>query len=64
MSNYYWTTDAASGYLTAESMDEAVSSLVTQGEWSDIDSAKEAREIADGATLLVRNQETLEEFRR
>lgn len=51
--NYSWSTDAASGELPAVSVEAAVDALVARGEWSAIDSAREQRDIADGAWLLL-----------
>lgn len=61
---YMWRTDAAHGDLQAESMDAAVAQLIAQGEWSAIDGRREARDIADGAWLLVRDTQTGAEYRR
>ena len=50
---YSWSTDAASGELQATSVEAAVDALVARGEWAARDSAREQRDIADGAWLLL-----------
>ena len=50
---YTWRTDAAHGGLWADSADEALASLVREGEWAEIGSDRESRDIADGAWLTI-----------
>lgn len=50
---YTWSTDAASGEIEAADPDGAVRALVQQGEWAAVDSAREQRDIADGAWLTI-----------
>lgn len=50
---YRWATDAASGTVVAQSLDAAIAKLVEQREWAMPDSAREQRDIADGAWLMV-----------
>lgn len=50
---YRWRTDAASGTVTAESLDAAVEALVADGEWPRLDSRAEDGLLRDGAWLLV-----------
>ena len=52
---FTWNTDAAKGTIAASDADAAVAALVEQREWAEIDSARERRDIADGAFLLVRD---------
>jgi hypothetical protein len=49
---YYWRTDAASGEIMAASAEDALATLIAQGEWSS-DPRREARDIADGAWLRI-----------
>lgn len=63
-STYTWRTDAAHGEIWAASLDAAVAAVVADDEWSEIDSDREVREIADGAYLLVRDSQTGAEYRR
>lgn len=50
---YHWATDAASGQIFAASADAAFARLVEQGEWAEMDSAREGRDIANGAWLMI-----------
>jgi predicted RNA-binding Zn-ribbon protein involved in translation (DUF1610 family) len=50
---YTWRTDAVRSGMWADSADDVLASLVAQNEWPEIDSAREAREIADGAWLTI-----------
>ena len=50
---YTWRTDAAHGGMWADSADEALAALVREGEWAEIGSGREARDIADGAWLTI-----------
>jgi len=61
---YGWRTDAAHGEISAPTIDAAVERLIAGGEWAEIDSAREARDLADGAWLLIRSDDTDEEVRR
>jgi len=57
---YTWNTDAASGTVTADDIDAALEQLVVQGEWAEPESAREQRDIANGAFLIIRGpQESL-----
>ncbi len=60
---YTWNTDAASGTVTADDIDAALEQLVVQGEWAEPESAREQRDIANGAFLIIRGpQESLKNF--
>lgn len=61
---YGWRTDAAHGEISAATIDAAVERLIAEGEWAEIDSDREARDLADGAWLLIRSDDTDEEVRR
>lgn len=50
---YAWRTDAAHHGVWASDIDDALAQIVADGEWAEIDSAREARDIADGAWLCV-----------
>lgn len=50
---YTWRTDAASSGMWADSAKAVLAALAAQNEWPEIDSAREAREIADGAWLTI-----------
>jgi len=50
---YTWRTDAVSGTLWADNVDEAMATLVREGEWAEIGSDREACDIADGAWLTI-----------
>lgn len=53
VASFAWRTDAASGEIEAVDADAAVEKLIAQNEWAALDSAREEREIADGAWLTI-----------
>lgn len=53
MTEYRWATDAASGTVSADSARAALDVLIAEGEWAALDSPREAREISDGAWLML-----------
>lgn len=61
---YTWRTDAAHGEVEAGTIGAVLTRLISEGEWAEIDSDREARDLANGAWLLVRSEDTAEEVRR
>lgn len=61
---WHWNTDAASGVTYAPDADAAIAQLIAEREWSEIDSVREGRYIADGSFLILRNAEGVEVLRR
>lgn len=59
-----WRTDAAHGEIEAPTADAVLTRLVAEREWPAIDSDREARDLADGAWLLIRSDDSDEEVRR
>lgn len=53
MTQLSWKTDAASGQIEAETVAAAVFALIAQGEWAEVGSMQESRDIDDGAFLRV-----------
>lgn len=59
-----WVTDAASGVTYAPDADAALTQLIAEREWSEIDSVREGRYIDDGAFLILRDPDGVEVLRR
>jgi hypothetical protein len=70
MACYTWRTDVATGkidypdYEGVDAVADIVDWLISEREWSPLDSAQERRDIADGARLVIRNQDGDVIFRR
>jgi hypothetical protein len=64
MTTYTWRTDAASGEIESANDDAALARLIADGEWADIDSAREAQDIADGGWLFLRDPDGIDVLRR
>lgn len=58
MIRYTWQTDAASGELWADDMDDALEQLIQRREWGKIGSRREQLDIADGAWLRISDGDT------
>ena len=50
---FSWKTDAAAGDIEAVTAAAAVFALIAQGEWAQVGSLQESRDIDDGAFLRV-----------
>ena len=61
---YGWRTDAAHGEIEAADEDDALVKLVRDGEWSEPDSPREQRDIADGAWLTIFDADGVPSLRR
>lgn len=61
---YRWRTDAASGEIVAPDAERALDCLVTQREWARVGSAREARDIEDGAWLTITDQDGVAVYSR
>lgn len=55
-----WRTDAASGEIQATSAEAALTQLIAEGEWAIVDSARERRDIRDGAWIAIRDEAGLD----
>lgn len=55
---YRWRTDAASGVVESDSVDEALETLIAEDEWPHPEA--ELRWIEDGAWLLMFDEEGCE----
>lgn len=64
LKTFHWRTDAASGEVQAETPQQVFNQLVWDREWADIDTAREQREIADGAFLLISHEDGTEALTR
>lgn len=53
LASFGWRTDAASGQIEAVDAASALEQLIAQDEWAELDSRREARDIADGAFLSI-----------
>lgn len=64
LKTFSWRTDAASGKIEAATAQQVFNQLVWEREWADIDTDREQRDIADGAWLLISNDDGTEAMSR
>lgn len=64
MTTYHWRTDAAHGDLDAETVDAALAQIVRDHEWAAPESAREQRDLADGAWLTIFDADGVAVLRR
>lgn len=64
MATYAWRTDAASGQIDADTIDDVVARLVQEREWERLGSRTEARDIERGAWMTISDADGLPILRR